>query len=232
MDYSPTSWSRTTNWISSFVAQVYAWMFFALALTAITAVSIAATPPLVSFFLSNPIIIFGLIIVELAMVAVLAGLVTKISPGIATLVFIGYSILNGITLSMIFLAFTTESIAVTFFVTSGMFGVMSIYGYVTKTDLTKIGNLLFMALIGLIIASIVNIFLVNSVLYWITSFIGVLIFVGLTAYDTQKIKRMSQVVDETTGEARKTAILGALALYLDFINLFLFMLRFAGVQRQ
>lgn len=215
----------------SLVARVYAWMFVALLITAGVAATIAATPAVTSVLLSNQILFFGLLIGELLLVVALAGFIHRMSPATATLVFLGYSALNGVTLSLIFLAYTAGSIATTFVVTAGMFGVTSLYGYFTHTDLTRFGNLLLMALIGLVIASVVNIFLSSSALYWITTYAGVAIFVGLTAYDTQKIKELSQTVDEETGESRKTAILGALALYLDFINLFLMLLRLFGRRR-
>jgi FtsH-binding integral membrane protein len=154
--------------------------------------------------------------------------VQRMSANTATFVFLMYALVNGLTLSVIFLVYTLGSIASTFFVTAATFGVMSAYGYFTKTDLTKMGNILFMALIGLIIASLVNIFLNNSTLYWIITYAGVLIFVGLTAYDTQKIKEMNIIGNEGTEEDQKEAIMGALTLYLDFINLFLYLLRILG----
>lgn len=214
-----------------FVTRVYAWMFVALLITAGVAATIAATPAVASVLLSNQLLFFGLLLGELILVVALAGFVSRMSPATATLVFLGYSALNGVTMSLIFLAYTASSIATTFLVTAGMFGVMSLYGYFTHTDLTRFGNLLLMALIGLVIASVVNIFLSSTALYWISTFAGIVIFVGLTAYDTQKIKELGQTVDEETGEARKTAILGALALYLDFINLFLLLLRLFGRRR-
>jgi len=139
--------------------------------------------------------------------------------------------LNGVTLSAIFIVFTEESLASTFYVTTGTFGVMSIYGYSTKSDLTRLGNLLFMGLIGLIISSVVNLFFHNELLYWITTYVGVLLFVGLTAYDTQKIKKMNIIGNEGTEEDKKEAIMGALTLYLDFINLFLYLLRIFGKKK-
>ena len=169
-----------------------------------------------------------LIIAEFALVASLAGWIMKMSAQVATLIFILYSALNGLTFSVIFLAYTADSIASTFFITAGTFAVMSAYGYFTKSDLTKFGSLLFMGLIGLIIASLVNMFFQNEMLYWITTYLGVFIFIGLIAYDTQKIKKMNVIGNEGTEEDKKEAILGALTLYLDFINLFLYMLRLFG----
>jgi FtsH-binding integral membrane protein len=145
--------------------------------------------------------------------------------------FLLYSALNGLTMSIIFLIYTSASIASTFFITAGTFGVMSAYGYFTKKDLTSIGNIAFMGLIGIIIASIVNIFLQSSMLYWLVTYAGVLVFVGLTAYDTQKIKKMSLEMDIESEEGSKGAIMGALALYLDFINMFIFLLRIFGQRK-
>jgi len=179
----------------------------------------------------NQIVFFGLILSELALVFYLSFRIAKMSVQAASVAFVVYSLLNGLTLSIIFLAFTAGSLASTFFVTAGTFGFMSAYGYFTKTDLTRIGNICFMALIGLILATVVNIFWNNSALYWITTYVGVLIFVGLTAYDTQKIKRIGQMVDEGSDEGKKAAVMGALALYLDFINLFLMLLRIFGRRR-
>jgi hypothetical protein len=188
-----------------------------------------ANTGLAAILISSPIIYFGLFIVELIIVFVLISRVEKMSAGMATGMFMGYSLLNGLTLSLIFLVYTTESIASTFMITGVTFGVMSLYGYTTKQDLSKIGNILFMALIGFIIASVVNIFLRSEALYWIVTYAGILIFVGLTAWDTQKIKRMSMnIASNDEVNIQRLAILGALMLYLDFINLFLLLLRVLG----
>jgi len=164
---------------------------------------------------------------ELALVFILSGAINRLSGTVATLLFLGYSALNGLTLSVIFIVYTADSIASTFAVTAAMFGAMSIYGYLTKKDLTSWGSFLFMGLIGIVIASLVNIFLQSSAVSWVVSGIGVLVFTGLTAYDTWKIKAMAAAGEE----GRKPAILGALTLYLDFINLFLMLLRFMGGRR-
>lgn len=211
-----------------FITKVYGWMSFALVITGFVAMWVASTPKFVNIIFGNQIVFFGLLIVELILVASLASLIQKISAQLAMLIFIGYSALNGVTLSAIFILYTQESLASTFYITAGTFGVMSIYGYFTKTDLTKLGNILFMGLIGLIIASVVNMFFKNEMMYWITTYIGVLIFVGLTAYDTQKIKTMNVIGDEGSEEDKKIALIGALTLYLDFINLFLYLLRIFG----
>jgi len=214
-----------------FITKVYGWMGFALLITAFVALFAVSTPAIMRFILTNQWVFFGLLIGELALVGYLVIAIKKMSAFTATLVFLGYAALNGLTFSVIFLMFTAESIASTFFVTAGTFGAMSFYGYVTKRDLTSIGNLCFMALIGVIIASIVNIFLKSPALYWITTYIGVIVFVGLTAYDTQKIKQMGATMAEGTEQERKGAVRGALALYLDFINLFLMLLRIFGRRR-
>ena len=221
--------SATNDAVSSaFITRVYAWMTLALSITAFAAYLTISSETLLSIIFGNKIVFYGLIIGELLLVGSLVVAVRKMSPAIATLIFIGYSALNGLTLASIFLIYTAGSIALTFFITAGTFAIMSIYGYTTKADLTKIGNLAFMALIGIILASIVNFFLESETLYWIISYLGVAIFVGLVAYDTQKIKEMSYEIDHTSDEGKKASVLGALTLYLDFINLFLFLLRLFG----
>jgi FtsH-binding integral membrane protein len=210
-----------------FITRVYGWMSGALVVTAVVAYLTAHTYAILQ--LVAPLF-FPLLIIELVVVLVLSWAINKISAGVATILFVLYSVLNGLTLSMIFLLYTSSSIASTFFVTAATFGAMSAYGYYTKKDLTTWGNLLRMALIGLVLASVVNIFLGSDMIYWITTYAGILIFVGLTAYDTQKLKNMNMIgMDGDTAE--KGAIMGALALYLDFINLFLLLLRLLGKRR-
>ncbi len=211
-----------------YMVKVYGWMSLALVVTGLVAMYAAASESLVNLIFGNRITFYVLIILELIAVGTLAGLINRMSALMATVIFVAYSALNGLTLSVVFLVFTTESIASTFFITAGTFGVMSIYGYTTKSDLSKWGNLLFMGLMGLIIASIANIFMKSTMIYWVTTYIGVLIFVGLTAYDTQKIKNSNVIGNEGTDEDNKEAIMGALTLYLDFINLFLYLLRIFG----
>lgn len=213
---------------ASFMAKVYGWMAFALIITGITSMFVISSQPLVDFVFGNRFVFFGLIIGELLLVGALSKMVNKVSATTAMLMFIGYSILNGVTISFIFFVYTTGSIASTFFITAATFAAMSAIGYFTKKDLTSLGNILTMALIGLIIASVVNIFLKSTALYWIATYAGVLIFTGLTAYDTQKIKEMNIIGNAGTDEDKKEAIMGALTLYLDFINLFLFLLRIFG----
>ena len=233
--YNPDAYdaisTRSAVEVKTFIAKVYAWMSFALAITALVAMYIAFQPNLVKLIIGNKIIFYGLMIGELLVVMSLVGFIEKMSAATATAVFFAYAVMNGLTLSVIFLAFTATSITSTFFITAGTFGAMSAYGYFTKRDLTSIGNICFMALIGLIIATIVNIFWVNNMFSLIISCVGVLIFVGLTAYDTQKIKALGATLDENSEEGRKGAVLGALALYLDFINLFLMLLRLFGDRR-
>lgn len=216
---------------SVFLAKVFNWMAIGLGITGIVAFFTANTG-LARSIISSPLF-YVLIIAELGLVFFLSARINKIQAGTATMLFLGYSILNGLTLSVIFLAYTSSSIAGTFFITAGMFGAMAMYGLVTKRDLSGFGSFLIMGLFGIIIASIVNIFLKSSGLYWAISFIGVFIFTGLTAYDVQKIKKMGEqgIMNQGEDTIRKGSIMGALALYLDFINLFLMLLRFFGGSR-
>lgn len=212
---------------NSLIRQVYAWMGLGLALTAIMSMVMVSSPALFKAIVGNKPLFYGLMIGELALVFTISAAVNRLSNMVATLLFLGYSLLNGVTLSIIFLVYTAESIGSTFVVTAAMFGAMSIYGYVTKKDLTSWGSFLFMGLIGVVIASLVNIFLQSDAVSWVVSAIGVIVFTGLTAYDTWKLKELAAAGHE----GRKPAILGALTLYLDFINLFLMLLRFMGGRR-
>lgn len=212
---------------NTLVRQVYAWMGCGLALTALMSLITVSTPELLQVIVGNRLVFYGLMIGELALVFTLSGAIHRMSAGVATMLFIGYSALNGLTLSVIFLVYTADSIASTFAVSAAMFGAMSIYGYATRKDLTSWGSFLFMGLIGIVIASLVNIFLRSNAVSWVVSAIGVIVFTGLTAYDTWKIKALAAAGEE----GRKPAILGALTLYLDFINLFLMLLRFMGGRR-
>jgi FtsH-binding integral membrane protein len=211
-----------------FITKVFGWMSVALAITGAMAMYTATSESLLSFVFGSKITFFGLIILELVLVGFLSARIRRMNASTATAIFIGYSLLNGLTLSSIFLVYTSSSIATTFFITAGTFAVFALVGYTTKTDLTRLGSLLFMAVIGIIIASVVNMFLGSSQLDYIISFVGVLVFTGLVAYDTQKIKEMNIIGNEGTDEDRKEAIMGALTLYLDFINLFIFLLRLFG----
>ena len=211
-----------------FITKVYNWMALALFITGLVAYFTATTPSLMTAILGSKILFFGLIIGELALVVYLTRSINKLSRNTAIGAFLLYSVLNGLTMSVIFLAYTSNSIATTFYITAGTFAAMSFYGYTTKRDLTSIGNMAFMALIGIIIASVVNMFLQNEMMYWIISYLGVAIFVGLIAYDTQKLKEIGSRGFINEDNMEKTSIMGALSLYLDFVNLFLFLLRIFG----
>jgi len=216
---------------SSFFPKVYGWMTAGLALTALAAVFTLSSQAMLELIFGNRMVFYGLILGELGLVIAMSAAINRISAMTATLMFLAYSALNGITFASIFLVYTSSSIASAFFVASGTFAAMSIYGVVTKRDLTGLGSFMFMGLVGIIIASLVNIFLQNEMIYWVTSYIGVLVFVGLTAYDTQKIKQIGQAGFADSETRHKAAILGALRLYLDFINLFLMLLRVMGSRR-
>ena len=211
--------------------KVFVWMTFALAITGLTAYGVATSPAILSLIFSSKVTFFGLIIAEFALVFAISGAINRLSLSTATLLFILYSVVNGATLSTIFFAFSVATIGKVFFITAGTFGAMTLVGYTTKTDLTSMGKLLFMALLGIIIASVVNMFVGSSGLDLILSYVGVLVFVGLTAYDTQKIKQMCQSAPDAGESTQKLALIGALSLYLDFINLFLYLLRIFGNNR-
>lgn len=226
-----SSYTRTADQIivrqNTLIRQVYAWMGAGLTVTAFVALFTLSSPVILQAVAGNRLIFFGLMIGELALVFTLSGAINRLSEFNATAIFIAYSALNGVTLSILALVYTASSISSTFVTTAGMFGAMSLYGYMTKKDLSSWGSFLFMGLIGVVIASVVNIFVGSSSVSWVISGIGVIVFTGLTAYDTWKIKAMAaQGI-----EGRKPAILGALTLYLDFINLFLMLLRFTGNRR-
>lgn len=216
--------------VNDFIRRVYNWMAIGLALTGFIAYYVANTPALLNLILGNRILFFGLIIAELALVFTISARVHRMKASTATALFVLYAALNGATLSFIFIIYTRSSIASTFFVCAATFIGCSIYGWTTKRDLTSMGGFLTMGLIGIIIASLVNLFIRSSAMHMIISYIGVLVFVGLTAYDTQSLKAMaiSQPSDVGASAIRKGAILGALKLYLDFINLFLMLLRILG----
>ena len=214
-----------------FMVRVYNWMTAGLGITGVMAFYIANNPTMMNLIFGNPIMPIILIVAQIGLVFWLASRVMHMTVSQATGVFMLYAGLTGVTFSAIFMAYTTASIFSTFLVTAGTFGAMSLYGYTTKKDLTSWGSFLFMGLIGIIIASIVNIFMQSSMMHMIITYAGVLIFVGLTAYDTQKIKEMNILGNEGTDEDTKEAIRGALTLYLDFINLFLMLLRLMGDRR-
>ena len=197
--------------------------------TAVTSVFVAGNEAILTMIFSNRMAPIVLLVLQVGVVLVLSGRIHKLSTGAASLLFYLYSVLTGVTLSVILLVYTASSIAQTFFITAGVFAAMSVYGYFTGNDLSRFGSIMFMALIGLIVCSVVNIFLKSSTMDWIISFAGVLIFIGLTAWDTQKIKQMTAYADASL--AGKIATIGALNLYLDFVNLFLYLLRFFGDSR-
>ncbi len=213
--------------ISDVMKRVYFKMFLALIVTALVSMWAAGSEAFQGWIYDNRFAMWILLGAEVLLVIAISGSVTRMRPAMATALFFLFSIVNGLALSSIFWVYTEESIAKTFFITAGTFGAMSVYGYFTTNDLSKIGSILIMALIGLIICSVVNIFLESSPLEWIISGVGVLIFIGLTAWDTQKIKRMAEFSPDTETDKR-LATIGALSLYLDFINLFLYLLRFFG----
>jgi len=217
----------------SILRNVYLWMTGGLALTGLVGYGVSNSPSIMRALILNPVLFFGLIIGELILVLFLSSRITSLSPAAATALFTGYSALNGVTLSLVFMAYTETSIHSAFFITAATFGGMSVYALTTKRDLTGLGHYLIMGLWGVIIASVINIFLRSEALYWITSYVGVAVFLGLTAYDTQIIKGWSSELSDSVGEAEylKLSILGALKLYLDFINLFLFFLRIFGRRR-
>ncbi|RMG17024.1 MAG: Bax inhibitor-1/YccA family protein [Deltaproteobacteria bacterium] len=207
---------------------IYWWMSVGLALTALTAVWVAHSEAIAEVFFANPGLVIGTIVVELALVVVMTLGLNKLSARTLMLLFLGYAVLNGLTFSVVFLVYTAGSIASTFLVTGGTFAAMAVYGSVTKRDLSSWRSFLLMGLIGLILASVVNFFLHSEMLYWGITYAAVIVFVGLSAYDVQRLRRMAR---EGTLPVDKLYIFGALALYLDFINLFLYLLRFLGNRR-
>jgi len=224
-------YERDERVVSSAFTKVFIWMFVGLVVTGLTAIFTVSTPALLGAILTNNLYFWGLLIAEVVLVILLSARLTKMSKTAAIVSFLLYAVINGLTLSTIFLVYTFSSIASVFFITAGMFAVMAVYGYTTKSDLTKMGSILLMALVGLIIAGIVEIFWFNNVFSFIVAAIGVVVFCGLTAYDIQRIKAMS---GQLTGEddfVTKFAIFGALMIYLDFINIFLKLLRLLGSRR-
>ncbi len=215
----------------TFVANVFSWMFLALAATSVTAYYFASSPSLLSLLISETgLSPLGWLVMlsPLGFVLLMSLGFNKLSAGALTVLFIVYSIITGMSLSFILLIYTAASVGTTFAITAGMFGIMAVAGYTTKVDLSKFGSIMIMGLIGIVIASLVNMFLQSSQMDYIISFIGVLVFTGLTAWDVQKIKRIGASAELGSESTRKLTIMGALTLYLDFINLFLFLLRFLG----
>lgn len=232
--YGAVSQNRNLEMQAAFpvlMRKVYTWMTLALVLTGLTAYGVATSPGIMMALYSNSALMWGLVIAEFALVIGISAAINRLSLATATLMFVAYSVINGAMLSSIFMIYTAASIASVFFITAATFAVMALIGYTTKTDLTSVGKLLFMALIGLVIATIVNMFIGSSTLTMICSYVGVLIFVGLTAYDSQKIKNMLMQAPDAGESSQKLALLGALTLYLDFINLFIYLLRIFGDRR-
>ena len=230
MQSVPLKTARAQVQVNEFIRSVYNWMAIGLGLTGVVAFYVSNSETLMKLIFGNQIIFFGLIIGELVLVFTISARVHKMQASTATYLFVLYAALNGATLSAIFLIYTSSSITSTFFICAATFIASSIYGMVTKRDLTSMGQFMFMGLIGIVIASVVNLFVRSSGMSLIVSYIGVVVFVGLTAYDTQKLRTMalSQPAGLDSGTVRKGAILGALTLYLDFINLFLMLLRILG----
>ena len=217
--------------VSALFKSVYMQMAAALSITGLVAYFLSQSQDFWIFLANNTSLIWVVLIAQIVLVIWLSARFTRMSMTSATLLFILYSAMMGVTMSTIFMVYTMSSIASVFFITAGMFLVMSLLGYFTRIDLTRLGSLLFMALIGVIIASLVNIFLKSEMLYWVVSYVAVVVFVGLTAYDTQKIKQMLVEYGEVDEMGYKLALFGALTLYLDFINLFLYLLRIFGDRR-
>ena len=231
LNYGMTTREQELSMSAAFpilMRKVYVWMTLALVITGVTAYGVATSPGLMMTIATNRLLFWGLIIAEFGLVVAISAAINKLSLTTATLLFVLYSVINGATLSFIFAIYTMSSIASVFFITAGTFAVMAVIGYTTKKDLTSMGKILIMALIGIIIATVVNIFLKSTGLQMIVSYLGVLIFVGLTAYDSQKIKQMLLGAPDAGEGAQKIALLGALSLYLDFVNLFIYLLRIFG----
>lgn len=212
----------------SFMTGVFGWMTLALVITGLLAGWISTTPALRDVIFRHRLLFIMLFVAELFMVIGLTAFIRRISVNVAIWVFIGFAVLNGITLSALFYIFTMESIARAFYISAGTFGIMSVYGYFTRKDLSHIGNVAGLALIGILVATLVNLFLPSTTLYWIISYAGVILFTALTAYDVQKIKVLSDRASIDRQSWQKGAVIGALLLYLDFVNLFLFFLRIFG----
>ena len=215
--------------ITGFLRGVYTWMFVGLGVTAVVALAVASTPAMVMAIASNRLLFFALMIAQLGIVFGLSASVNRIAPATASLLFLVYSALTGVTISFVLLAFTGESVATTFLVTAGMFGAMALYGTTTSRSLVGAGQFFFMGLVGLIIASVVGIFWHSSALQFLISFVGVIVFTGLTAYDAQRLKGMALAIPD--GRVGSYTVVGALSLYLNFINLFLSLLRLFGNRR-
>lgn len=215
--------------VGAFLSKVYGWMFFGLLITAVVAFAVASSPAIIEIVFRNRLVFWGLLIAQLGLVFYLSARVEKVAPATAAGLFMLYSALTGVTSSVILLLYTGASIASTFIITAGMFGAMAVFGTVTKRSLAGLGQFLFMGLIGVIIASIVGLFWQSGALQFVISVVGVLVFTGLTAWDAQRLKQMAVALPD--GRVGSYAVVGALSLYLDFINLFFFLLRLMGGRR-
>ncbi len=232
MEMELTSKRQITNEaFAVLLKNVYAWMAMALIVTGVAATYVSNNQTILSYLLGNFGVVFGLIIAELVLAVIFTARFNKLSFNAASILFCLYALLTGVSLGIVFLAYTEESIASTFFVTAGTFGAMSLFGYFTKRDLSAWGRYLLMTLLGIIIASVVNIFMNSTKVMWITTYIGVVVFVLLTAYDTQKIKNMLANSGEVNEGSLKLALYGSFMLYLDFINLFLKLLKIMGKRK-
>jgi len=230
MEYAATPPAVVTTDVQGFLAKVFGWMFLGLVITGLVAAGIGSSEELLTDLTESPWIMIGLIVVQLGLVITISAAIDRLSPAVALALFFLYAASVGVLFALIFELYTTQSIFTTFLITAAMFGAVGAWGYLTKRDLSTMGTVLLMALVGLILATIVNIFVASEALYWITTYAGVAIFAGLTAYDMQKIKGYAHAGLDDDAEQR-ASILGALALYLDFINLFLFLLRIFGRAR-
>ncbi len=226
----PLSPAAAAERVTSFLRKVYGWMCAGLAVTALVALQVAGSPTVMGYLMSNQFLFLGLVLVELGLVFFISAKAVQLDPAIATGLFVAYAAINGVTLSFVFLAYTGESVTSTFVVTAGMFGAMALYGTATQRSLAGFGHFLFMGLIGIVLASLVGLFWHNDALQFLISVVGVIVFTGLAAWDAQRMKQMALATPE--GQVGGYAIVGALALYLDFINLFLFLLRFMGSRRE
>jgi FtsH-binding integral membrane protein len=227
---TPTSPAVAAERITAFLRKVYGWMGLGLAVTALVAFQVASSPALLRQLVGTPLLFFGLILAELGLVVFLSARADRLAVGTATLLFLGYAALNGVTLSVVLLAYTGQSVTNTFVVAAGMFGAMALYGSATTRSLAGIWHFLFMGLIGLLLASLAGFFWNNNTLQFVIAAVGVLVFTGLSAWDAQRLKQMALVTPE--GHTSAVAIVGALALYLDFLNLFLSLLRLFGTRRE
>jgi FtsH-binding integral membrane protein len=229
MDAWTTNTVQTAERVSAFLWKVYGWMAVGLGLTAVVAFAVAGSPDLLRVLVGNRLVFFALVIAELGLVFFMSARADRLSPGTASGLFALYSALNGVTLSVILLAYTGESVTMTFVVTAGMFGALALFGSTTKRSLAGAGQFFMMGLVGLILASIVGMFWHNDALQFLISVVGVVVFTGLTAWDAQRLKQMAVALPE--GQVGAYAVVGALSLYLNFINLFLMLLRFTGSRR-